>query len=126
MPSLEKKCAVAIGPLRLDRCVAALGHRILVGSGRRGCLGALQRRDGVAQIRHPALEIGAPGEQVVDFGRCGLLRLGETIDRGLDLGLEAGEEGRDAGIHGFTSLAETARLDEMRQDGAERGGGWGL
>ena len=39
---------------------------------------------------------------------------------GLDLGLEAGEEGRDAGIHGFTSLAETARLDEMRQGGAGR------
>lgn len=43
--------------------------------GRRLCL--LQSRDGVAQIRHAALEIGAQGEQVVDLrhrGCCALVR----------------------------------------------------
>ena len=64
--------------------------------------------------------MGAPGEQVVELGRRRLLGLGETVDCGLDLGLEAGEEGRDAGIQGFTGLAETTRLDEMRQGGAGR------
>lgn len=77
----------------------------------------LQRGCRVAKIRHAALQIGAPSEQLVDPGCHCLLGLSVGVHGGLDLGLELGEEGRNGRIHGFqqrTALAQAPGLDEMR------------
>ena len=76
----------------------------------------------ITKIRDAALQVWAPAEEIVDFCCGRLLRLGETVDGGLDLRLEPSEEGGNSWIHGVAGLAEAARLNEMRQDGAERRG----
>src|SRR4051812_23267416 len=64
-PPFDVKIVVAIGPSWIDHRVGAFRHRIRLGSSWRRRLCLLQSGDGLAQIRHSTLQIGAPSEEIV-------------------------------------------------------------